>query len=105
MKTSKSFKYKLRLRKDQKLFFNQIAGSCRYVWNMALELKKRSWEEKREKISRFDLDKQLIWWKKELDWLNIPPSQSLQQVNKDLDQAFKNFFRGRGYPRFKDGYS
>jgi len=38
---------------------------------------------------------------KELDWLSLCPSQSLQQVNKDLDQAFKNFFRGRGYPRFK----
>ena len=31
--------------------------------------------------------------KKELEWLKWPPSQSLQQTLKDLDQGFKNFFR------------
>ncbi len=98
---SKSFKYRLRLTKEQQSLCNQIAGSCRYVWNRALALKKKTWEEKKQRLSRFDLDKLLIEWKKELVWLTLPPSQSLQQVNKDLDQAFKNFFRGRGYPKFK----
>jgi len=32
------------------------------------------------------------------------PSQSLQQVIRDLDKAFKNFFRGWGYPKFKSKY-
>lgn len=98
---SKSFKYQLRLNKEQESFSNQTAGSCRYVWNRGLALKKEAWEERKERISRFDLDNLLTEWKKEHDWLSIPPSQSLQQVNKDLDQAFKNFFQGRGYPRFK----
>ena len=51
--------------------------------------------------------------KKELEWLKEPPSQSLQHVLKDLDQAFKNFFRrvkkggeAPGFPRFKSkGFS
>jgi len=98
---SKSFKYKLRLTKEQKSFCDQTAGSCRYVWNKGLALKKELWEKKKQKLSRFDLDKLLREWKKGLDWLSLPPSQSLQQTNKDLDQAFKNFFRGRGYPKFK----
>ena len=98
---SKSFKYQLRLTQGQQSLCNQTAGSCRYVWNRGLALKKELWEEKKERLSRFDLDNLLTEWKKELDWLSLPPSQSLQQVNKDLDQAFKNFFSGRGYPRFK----
>ena len=101
MTISKSFKYRLRLTREQESLCNQTAGSCRYVWNRALALKKELWEKKKENLSCFDLNNLLAEWKKELDWLSTPPSQSLQQVNKDLDQAFKNFFRGRGYPRFK----
>lgn len=98
---SKGFKYKLRLTKEQESFCGQTAGSCRYVWNKGLALKKELWEKKKQKLSRFDLDKLLTQWKKGLDWLSLPPSQSLQQTNKDLDQAFSNFFSGRGYPKFK----
>ena len=101
MTISKSFKYCLRLTQEQESLCSQTAGSCRYVWNRGLALKKQAWEERKERISRFDLDNLLTEWKEELNWLSTPPSQSLQQVNKDLDQAFKNFFSGRGYPRFK----
>jgi putative transposase len=98
---SKSFKYRLRLTIEQEVLCNQTAGSCRYVWNRALALKRELWEKNKQSLSCFDLNKLLTEWKKELEWLSIPSSQSLQQVNKDLEQAFKNFFSGRGYPRFK----
>jgi len=98
---SKSFKYQLRLTPQQKSLCNQTAGSCRYIYNKGLALKKELWEKKKEKLSRFDLDKLLRKWKKEDKWLSLPPSQSLQQVNKDLDRAFNNFFKGSGYPKFK----
>ena len=98
---SKSFKYQLRLTQQQEFLCNQIAGCCRYVWNRGLSLKKQAWEENKQSLSRFDLDKLLTEWKKELAWLTLCPSQSLQQANKDLDQAFQNFFSGRGYPKFK----
>jgi putative transposase len=101
MKISKGFKYELRLTEEQKSLCNQTVGCCRYVWNKGLELKKKLWEEKKENLSRFDLDGLLTEWKEKLDWLGIPPSQALQQVNKDLAQAFENFFNGSGYPTFK----
>ena len=101
MLVSKSFKYRLRLTPEQESLCNQIAGSCRYVWNRGLALKKEKWESQKENVSRFDLDKLLLEWKGELGWLSDCPSQALQQVNKDLDQAFKNFFNGSGYPNFK----
>ena len=93
MLIQKSFKYKLRLTSNQEEVCCQIAGACRFVWNKSLALKKEAWEKNKKNIHRFELDKLLTEWKNELDWLTFPPSQSLQQVNKDLDQAFKNFFR------------
>ena len=98
---SKGFKYQLRLTPEQESLCAQASGSCRYVWNKGLALKKELWEKKKESLSRFDLDNLLIEWKKELDWLSIPPSQCLQQTNKDLEEAYKNFFNGRGFPNFK----
>jgi len=89
---NKSFKYELRLTEIQEIFFAQIAGCCRYIWNKGLELKMSLWKGNREVISRFELDKLLTEWKKDHVWLKAPPSQALQQVNKNLDLAFKSLF-------------
>ncbi|MGB3346606.1 MAG: helix-turn-helix domain-containing protein [Candidatus Humimicrobiia bacterium] len=62
---SKSFKYQLRLTSEQEQLCNQTIGSCRYIYNKGLALKKELWEKKKEKLSRFDLDKLLRKWKKE----------------------------------------
>ena len=100
----KGFKYELRLACEQREFCFQSACICRFVWNKALELKKKAWEEKKQKISWQDLDKYLPKWKKQFGWMKLAPSQSLQQVIKNLDKAFQGFFRGTGYPRFKNKY-
>ncbi|MBU4140338.1 MAG: helix-turn-helix domain-containing protein [Candidatus Omnitrophica bacterium] len=55
---SKSFKYRLRLTEKQKSLCNQIAGSCRYVWNRGLALKKQAWEERKERISQIQKQRQ-----------------------------------------------
>lgn len=97
----KSFKYELRLTEEQRIIFSKILGCCRYIRNKGLHTKKKLWEESKKNISRFELDKLLTEMKRDFDWLRVPPSQALQQVNKDLDQSFKNFFKGSGYPKFK----
>lgn len=104
MRVYKSFKYELRLTCEQKNICCQTVGICRFVWNMALELKKKLWEESKQNIKWQELDKSLTKWKKKFSWMTIAPSQSLQQVIQDLDKAFKSFFRGFGYPRFKNKY-
>jgi putative transposase len=46
--------------------------------------------------------KQLTQLKKELKWLKEPDKFSLQNALKDLDRAFKNFFKGKyEFPKFK----
>lgn len=53
-------------------------------------------------ISKVDLDKHLLVLKELYPWLSEINSQSLQQVNKDLDNAFQRLFKGLGgYPKRK----
>jgi len=97
----KSFKFQLKLNHEQLQHCSRFAGCCRFVWNKSLALKKTLWENTKSSISQFELNNLLVQWKKEFPWLNDAPSQALQQVNKDLDQAYKNFFRHGGFPQFK----
>jgi putative transposase len=104
VKVHKSFKYELRLTAEQEDICCQTIGICRFVWNKALDLKKKLWEDNKKKIHWIEIDKLLPKWKRLFPWMKVAPSQALQQVIQDLDKAFKSFFRGFGYPRFKNKY-
>lgn len=89
----KSFKFELIFNDKQTTLAYQTAGSCRYIWNERLSVKINKRENNKERITRFESDKKLTELKKVKERLCLAPSQALQQVNKDLDQSFKNFFQ------------
>ncbi len=97
----KSFKYELKLNRWQRERCKQFGGICRYVWNKFLEQKQKAYKKSGKKLTEFDLNNLLVGWKRKFCWLRIAPSQALQQVSKNLCQAYKNFFNGFGYPKFK----
>lgn len=74
---------------------------CRLVYNLALETKMYAYNTQRINLSSFDLCYQLVELKKEVTWINDVDSQALQASVKKIDIAFKNFFKGNGYPKFK----
>lgn len=77
-------------------------GSCRFVYNLALETKNHAYASHRKNLSCFELIKQLPELKKECEWLKEVNSSSLQQAIVDLDKAFTSFFKGRSkFPNFK----
>jgi putative transposase len=97
----KAYKYELIPTEEQKHQLNGAFGSCRMVYNLALETKNTSYQ-KGVKLSCFDLIKQLPDLKEGFPWLKDVPSQSLQQVISNLDDSFTNFFKGRAeFPKFK----
>ena len=82
----------------------RFAGCCRFLWNKALALEKETYEKEGKRLGFSLLCKTLVEWKKEDDtfFLSEAHSQILQQVLKDLDRAYKNFFAKRAdFPRFK----
>ena len=97
----KAFKYELAPTPEQTNHLNQIMGSCRFVYNLALETKIHVYT-KGVSVNCFDLMKQLTELKTEFEWLYESPTHALQHAISNLDNAFSNFFKGRAkFPRFK----
>ncbi len=82
----------------------RFAGACRFVFNRALALQNENHEAGNKYIPYGKMASWLVEWKNatETQWLKDSPSQPLQQSLKDLERAYKNFFRKRAaFPRFK----
>lgn len=104
MKRLQAFKFELKLNNTQIKQLYGMAGSCRYVFNRALALQKKRYEQGEKKLGYAGLCRELTFWRKENDtrWLQHSHSQVLQQSLKDLERAYQNFFKKRAdFPRFK----
>ena len=99
----RAIKYELNPTKAQKTLIRQTCGCCRKVYNVMLDRKISAYKEDGTSLSSFELINQLPELKKELTYLKDAPSQALQQVIRNLDAAYANFFRkgGSGFPKFK----
>ena len=91
----KAYKYYLQPSQEQKTLINKHLGSCRWLYNYALNKKIISYQTDKTQISRFDLQKELPELKKQTntEWLAEINSQSLQAVLRNLDMAYTRFFR------------
>jgi putative transposase len=100
----KAYKYRLKENLEVLKFFSQTAGCCRLVWNRALDLQKFRLDNGLKILTYAELCKELALWKQEaeLSFLKDVPSQSLQQVLKDLDRALREaLLKKKGFPHFK----
>ncbi len=97
-----AYKYRMYPDEDQREMFLKHIGACRFVYNLSLEQKIKTYETDKTTLSCYDLNAMLPDLKKEFGWLKEVNSQSLQQTNRNLDSAFKRFFREKkGFPKFK----
>lgn len=99
---SKTFQYRLSPNKTQEKAFEQWAGHCRFVYNLALEQRIWAWEKQKKSLNYFKQNKELTLLKREANFLKDAPSQCLQETLRDLDNNFQRFFKSDfGFPRFK----
>src|SRR5262249_41692002 len=104
MKRLQAFKFELLPNDAQRQQMRRYAGSCRFVYNKGLALQKARFDVGQKKLSYVGLCKLLTEWRsgRETPWLKAAPTHPLQQVLKDLEQAYTNFFAKRAnFPRFK----
>jgi putative transposase len=102
----KAFEYRLYPNKEQVELINKHIGSARFIYNIGLEINNISNENKKTPFDGNDLKKQIPGLKKDVSWLKEINSQSLQAPIRNLDNAFKRFFKKTsGYPRFKSKWS
>ena len=104
MQRLQAFKFELRPNGQQQRQMRRFAGSCRFVFNKALALQKELYERGEKKLGYAGLCKELTVWRNSPDtaWLADAPVHPLQQILKDLERAYSNFFARRAdFPRFK----
>ncbi len=104
LKRLQAFKFQLRPGGQQEREMRRFAGACRFVFNRALARQNENHEVGNKYIPYGKMASWLVEWKNatETQWLKDAPSQPLQQSLKDLERAYKNFFRKRAaFPRFK----
>ena len=98
--------YKLRLypTRAQEGALAQWFGHSRWVWNWALEARRKAYARGGETLTSVDLSRILTRIKRsaERSWLAEAPSSCLKEKLRDLDTAYRNAFAGRArVPRFK----
>ena len=100
----KSYKFRIYPNRKQRIQIHKTFGSCRFIYNWALDFKTKRYQQHKENINRFELSKMLTFFKKteERSWLKEVNAQSLQSELRHLDSSFTNFFRHNAkYPHFK----
>ena len=100
----RAYKYRIYPTKQQEVLIAKHLGSCRFIYNYALDKKVKAYQKDRTNISWYEIKKELPKMKKseEYCWLSEVNSASLQMSLANLDSAFVKFFREKkGFPKFK----
>ena len=79
---------------DQAAQMAQIAGACRFVYNLGLE-QRRDWYRSGRKFTFANQCRELTQCRAAEDWLRAVPVHPLQQALRDLDRAYRNWWEGR----------
>jgi len=102
----RAYKYRIFPTDEQKQQLAVFFGSCRFVYNLGLETKIQAWVSAKKNYTCIDLANQMKELKDtEATWLAECPSQTLQMSLRNLDNAYTKFFKGGGFPKFKNKYS
>lgn len=96
----RTYTYKLYNNQSYQRRFIRWIGISRLVYNLAKEAKEIAYNQYGVSLSKYDLMKQLPELKNEFDWMKEVSSQTLQAVIERLDDSFKKFFNGAGYPKW-----
>src|SRR3989442_10728009 len=114
MKIKRGYKTELDPTSEQSVLLCQCAGIARFAYNYGLARKQEAYQNRQPTPYANDLQRELTARKHaDLPWLNVASKWVVQNALRDLDDAFKNFFRkvalkkagkhkGKcGYPKFK----
>ena len=101
----RAYKYRIYPTEEQKVLLAKTFGCCRFVYNWALNLKIEFYKQEKKSIGNVELTNRMrSELKTEHEWLGEVNSQALQSALRNLDTAYKNFFRDThavGFPKFK----
>lgn len=98
----KGYKYRIYPNEKQKEIIAKTFGCCRFVYNKYLAEKIQLYKTEKKNITYVKCARAMSKLKDEIEWLAEVDSTALQSSLKDLDNAYKKFFKEHaGYPKFK----
>ncbi|MBQ8559512.1 MAG: transposase, partial [Tyzzerella sp.] len=98
----KAYKYRIYPNKRQKELLEKTFGCCRYVYNHFLNKRIETYQTEQKTMTYNQCSLELTKLKSEFEWLKEPDKCSLQNALKDMDRAYKNFFKNNaGFPKYK----
>ena len=100
----RAYKFRIYPNQQQRLLLAKTFGCVRFVYNYYLNKRIKLYKESGASISNNECSRDLTILKQELEWLKEPDKCALQNILKDLDASYKNFFRNPshfGFPKFK----
>lgn len=104
----RAYRYELDPNQNQQTLLAKHAGAARFAYNWGLAKRIELWEKEKKSTNAMEQHKELNALKKgELSWMYEVSKCAPQEALRDLDKAFKNFFKGRkksrkvGFPKFK----
>lgn len=98
----KAYKYRIYPNKKQKEIIAKTFGCCRFVYNTYLAKRIETYEKDKTTFTYVQCANDMKNLKTKLEWLKEIDSTALQSSLKDLDSAYRKFFKEHtGYPKFK----
>jgi len=87
---------------EQQNILAQTFGSTRFVYNYMLDKSIKAYQSTKKTLNVNALKKELPTMKKgDFPWLKDVDSTSLQYTILNMEKAYKRFFNGGGFPKFK----
>lgn len=100
----RAYRVRLHPNRTQERILLRLLGAKRFVWNWAMARKEAAYRADGTKLNAVALSREFTQLRQHPDtvWLSEMPREPFNQVLRDFDRAWANFFAGRARrPRFK----
>lgn len=97
----KLIKVRLYPTEEQKKMLEMHFNAYRFCYNLCLEYRSFMWDLYKINKSKYDMQAELFEIMKTTDWLKDCKVECLREAVHQVDKNVRNFFKGKGYPKFK----
>ena len=101
MQILKGYVFRMYPTKEQEELINKTIGCSRFIYNYFLDDKIKEYKIAGKSKTAYGQIKLIPSLSKEKPWLKEVDSCALRNSLFNLEDAYKRFFDGNGYPRFK----
>ena len=105
---NRAYRYEMDPNREQRILLAKHAGASRFAYNWGLARRIFLWEQEKRRTDAVEQHREINALKKTaFPWMYEVSKCAPQEALRDLDRAFRNFFRGLrdgrdvGFPRFK----